>query len=75
MKTLTIREVRQSLSHLDQILAVEGEVAITRRGREIARVVPFSRSVPIPSHQDLRAKTTRMKKGSEDLVREDRDAR
>jgi antitoxin (DNA-binding transcriptional repressor) of toxin-antitoxin stability system len=75
MKKLTIREVRQSLSRLDQILAVEGEVAITRRGREIARVVPFCRIEPIPSHRDLRGKTSRMKKGSDHLVREDRDAR
>lgn len=75
MKKFTIREVRQSLSHLDQILAVEGEVAITRRGREIARVVPSCRSEPIPSHSDLRGKMSPMKKGSEHLVREDRDAR
>ncbi len=75
MKKLTIREARQSLSRLDQILAVEGEVTITRRGREIARVVPLSGGVSIPSHRDLRRKTALMAKGSEQLVREDRDAR
>ena len=31
MKKLTIREARQSLSQLDRLLAVEGEVTITRR--------------------------------------------
>lgn len=75
MKKMTIREVRQSLSHLDQILEAEGEVAITRRGREIARVVPFNRSLPMPSHRDLRREMSPMMVGSEELVREDRDAR
>jgi prevent-host-death family protein len=75
MKKMTIREARQSLSHLDQILEVEGEVAITKRGREIARVVPLSRSLPMPSHRDLRRKMSTMAVGSEELVREDRDAR
>ena len=75
MKKLTIREARQSLSRLEQILADEGELAITRRGKEIARVLPLAKSASIPSHQDLRDKMQRMEKGSEKLVREDRDAR
>ena len=75
MKKLTIREARQALSHLDQILATEGEVTITKRGRAIARVVRFDRGISIPSHRDLREKMERMKKGSEKLLREDRDAR
>lgn len=75
MKKLTIREARQSLSRLDRILAAEGEVTITRRGREIARVVPLSGRAPIPSHGDLRKKTALMAQGSEKLVRKDRDAR
>ena len=75
MKTLTIREARQALSHLDEILATEGEVTITKRGRAIARVVQLGREMPIPSHRDLREKMPRMKLGSEKLVREDRDAR
>jgi antitoxin (DNA-binding transcriptional repressor) of toxin-antitoxin stability system len=75
MKKLTIREARQSLSHLDQFLDAEGEVIITKRGREIARAIPFSRKPPIPSHQDLREKMPLMAMGSEDLVGDDRDAR
>ena len=72
---MAIREARQSLSHLYEILTAEGEVAITKRGREIALVLPFGRVLPMPSHQDLRGKMPLMMKGSEDLVREDRDAR
>jgi prevent-host-death family protein len=75
MKKLTIREVRQSLSHLDQILDAEGEVTITKRGREIARVVPLGRNPPMPSHRNLRERMPPLMTGSEDLVREDRDAR
>jgi prevent-host-death family protein len=75
MKRMTIREARRSLTHLERILADEGEVSITRRGTEIARLLPLSKSAPIPSHRDLRKKTARMKRNSEKLVRQDRDAR
>jgi antitoxin (DNA-binding transcriptional repressor) of toxin-antitoxin stability system len=54
MKKLTIREVRQALSHLDRLLEIEGEVTITRRGDPIAKVVQVGRKRPIPSHRDLR---------------------
>ena len=54
MKKLTIREIRQSLSHLDRLLAVEEEVIITRRGDPIAKVVQVGRKRSIPSHRDLR---------------------
>jgi antitoxin (DNA-binding transcriptional repressor) of toxin-antitoxin stability system len=75
MKKLTIREARQSLSHLDRLLAVEGEVTITRRGEAIARVVQVGKKRPIPSHRDLREGMRRMRKGSEKIIREDRDVR
>jgi antitoxin (DNA-binding transcriptional repressor) of toxin-antitoxin stability system len=75
MKKLTIRETRQSLSHLDRLLAVEGEMMITRRGEAIARVVQIGKRRSIPSHRDLRERMPRLRKGSEKMVREDRDAR
>jgi len=75
MKKMTIREARQSLSHLDQILAAEGEVTITKRGREIARVVPFGKVLPMPSHRELRGKMSPLMVGSEVLLRDDRNAR
>ncbi len=74
MKKLTIREARKSLTNLDRLLAVEGELMITRRGKAIARLVQVGRRRPIPSHRDLREKMVRMRKGSEKLVREDRNA-
>ncbi|MBU1207876.1 MAG: type II toxin-antitoxin system Phd/YefM family antitoxin [Proteobacteria bacterium] len=75
MMKLTIRDARRSLSHLDRLLAVEGEVTITRRGEAIARLMPMNRKVAIPSHSDLREKMPRLRKGSEILIRKDRDAR
>ena len=75
MKKLTIREVRQSLSHLDKLLAIEGELMITRRGDPIARVVQVGKKRPIPSHRDLRDGMKRMHKGSEALLRKLRDER
>jgi len=75
MKKLNIREARQSLSHLDRLLAVEGEVMITRRGEAIARVVQIAQKKSIPSHKKLRERMPRLRKGSEKMIREDRDAR
>jgi antitoxin (DNA-binding transcriptional repressor) of toxin-antitoxin stability system len=76
MKKLTIRQARQALSHLDQLLAAEGEVMITRRGEAIARLVQINnKKRQIPSHHDLRDSMPRMRRGSEELIREDRNAR
>ena len=72
---LSIREARQSLSTIEQILNLEGTVTITRRGKEIAKVIPFNRMLSIPSHRNLREKTLLQKTGSEQLVRADRDER
>ena len=75
MKQLTIREAREALSHLDRLLAVEGELTITRRGEPIARVLPVGKRRTIPSHRDLRESMPRMRKSSEKVIREDRDGR
>ncbi len=75
MKKLTIRQVRESLGKLDELLAKEGEMAITRRGDEIARVVPVGGRKAMPSHAALRRSMPRLRRGSERLIREDRDGR
>ena len=75
MRKLTIRETRQASSHLDRMLAAEGEITITRRGEAIARIAALGKKRVIPSHRDLREKMPRMRRGSEKLIREDRDAR
>jgi antitoxin (DNA-binding transcriptional repressor) of toxin-antitoxin stability system len=74
VKKLTIRETRQSLSHLDELLQEEGEITITRRGRPIGRVTAIAKKA-ILSHRDLRMKMKRVKTESQILVREEREGR
>ena len=40
MKTMTIREAREGLSHPDQMFADSDEVLVVRRGEPIARILP-----------------------------------
>jgi prevent-host-death family protein len=75
VKKLTIREARQSLSHLDRLLDQEGEITITRRGKPIGRVMAIAGKKTMPSHKDLRMKMAPVKTESQVLVREDRDGR
>ncbi|MBI3665413.1 MAG: type II toxin-antitoxin system prevent-host-death family antitoxin [Acidobacteria bacterium] len=75
MKSLTIRQMRAALAHLDEVVAKEGEILVTRRGRALARLVPVRQAPSLPSHADLRARMPRLPVGSELLVRQDRDER
>ena len=75
MKSLSIREVRKELAHIDELVASEGEVVVTRRGKPIARMLPLRSKRPLPSHADLRASMPRLKSGSEKLIRKERDER
>lgn len=75
MKTLSIREIRKELAHLDELVKSEGEVVVTRRGRQIARLLPLRSKRQMPSHAELRASMPRLKKGSEKHVRAERDER
>ena len=75
MKTLSVREMRAVLPHLDEVVAAAGEIVITRRGRPLARVLPARVRGAMPTHADLRASMPRLKRRSETLIRADRDAR
>ena len=74
MKTLSIREMREALGQLDQLVKHEGELIVTRRGRAIARVLPFQPERAMPSHAEHRRRMPRLSPSAE-RVREDRDAR
>jgi antitoxin (DNA-binding transcriptional repressor) of toxin-antitoxin stability system len=73
MREMSIRELRDSLSSIDEILARAGEVLVTRHGRPVARLSSVRAGRMAPSHADLRATMPRMATPSEDLVRADRD--
>lgn len=75
MKTLSIREMRTALPHLDEIVAEAGEVVVTRRGRPLARILPARSRRVIPSRGELRASMPRLKVPSETLIRQDRERR
>ena len=74
MISLSIREVRSELARVEEILASEGEVIITRRGSAVARLLPIRTAAKPPSHADLRARMKRMPEGSEVLIRQERDS-
>ncbi|HEY0556484.1 MAG TPA: prevent-host-death protein [Thermoanaerobaculia bacterium] len=74
MKTLSIREMREALGQLDQLVEHEGELIVTRRGRAIARVLPFNFQRMMPSHAEHRSQMPWLSSSAE-LVREDRHAR
>jgi antitoxin (DNA-binding transcriptional repressor) of toxin-antitoxin stability system len=45
MKVINIRQMRASIGRLDELVAAEGELVISRRGRPIARVLHQCRSI------------------------------
>ena len=75
MRTLSVREARERLTDIDELIAKEGEILLTRRGHPIARIVPLSGSRHLPSRAILRSKMPRMRTPSEALVRAERDSR
>jgi antitoxin (DNA-binding transcriptional repressor) of toxin-antitoxin stability system len=72
MKTMSITELRRSLSQLERLLKKTGEINVTRRGRLIAKLAPAR---GIPSLRTFRASMPRMKVPSEVLVAQDREDR
>lgn len=64
MRTVNEAEVKENLDALLDEVTQGAEIAITRRGKEVARLVPVERQ-RISREEFLRR--------AEDLVREDRD--
>ncbi|WP_296749589.1 type II toxin-antitoxin system prevent-host-death family antitoxin [Thiobacillus sp.] len=78
MKTLTVREAREGLSHPDQMFADADEVLVMNRGEPVARILPVTPATParkLPSLKWLRDQSPYQEIPSEVLIREDRDAR
>jgi antitoxin (DNA-binding transcriptional repressor) of toxin-antitoxin stability system len=78
MKTLTIREAREGLSHPERMFADDDEVLVVRRGKPVARILPLESATQprfLPSLKWLRDQMPLQQVASEILIREDRDAR
>lgn len=72
VRTVSVREMRNSLGHLETLVLESGELVITKRGKAIARVLPVAGRKPKPGHADLRKRMPRLNIPSEDLIAADR---
>jgi prevent-host-death family protein len=75
MREISIREMREKLGSLGQLVQREGEILITRRGVPIARLLPVKGAQHRPSHAELRSAMQRLETPSQILIRDDRDQR
>ncbi len=75
MKTLTIREAREGLSHSEEMFADDDEVLVVRRGEPIARILPAIPKRKVHSLAEFRAGQTVQQVPSEVIVGEDREER
>lgn len=46
MRTVTIREAREGLSHPEELFADDDEVVVMRHGEPVARILPITPSKP-----------------------------
>lgn len=75
MKSLSIREMRNELTNIGQLVKAEGEIVVTRHGKPVARVLPVENTREVPDHAALRARMPKLGTPSSRLLREDRDER
>lgn len=75
MKTLTIREFRANIGHLNQLVEQSGEMIITRHGEPILRLLPIHAKFERPDHNELRKKMAFLTIPSSQYIKEDRDDR
>lgn len=73
MRSLSIRELREALPSIAEMVESEGEVLLTRHGRPLVKIVSLQPARTAPSHADLRAGMPRMTVSSAEMVRTDRE--
>lgn len=75
MQYLNIREMRNILGKLDQMVEEQQELIITRNKQEIARILPIQPRKKRPTHAQLRQLTQADTISSAELIRLDRNER
>jgi antitoxin (DNA-binding transcriptional repressor) of toxin-antitoxin stability system len=75
MKTINVRELRNGIPHLREILAKEHELLLVSNGEPVARILPAPKRRQVPSLASLRARMPMVEVPTETLLREDRDRR
>lgn len=75
MRTVTIREAREGLSHPEQLFADGDEVIVTRRGEPVARILPMNQKASLGSLRRFIASQAVQTIPSEVLLAVDREDR
>jgi len=75
MKTINVRELRNDMPRLREILAKEHELLLVSNGEPVARILPAPRKRHVASLAALRARMPMVEVPTEVLLREDRDRR
>lgn len=75
MKKVSVRELREISPKLERVLSKHGELSVTRRGKEIARVLPARQPIDFAAHEQLRRSMPFQSVPSEVLIGEDRELR
>jgi len=75
MKTLTIREAREGLSHPEKMFAEDEEVLVVRRGEPVARILPVRSKPQLRALHDFLARQPMQRVPSETILAEDREDR
>lgn len=75
MKTLSIREFRANIGHLNELVEQAGEMIVTRHGEPILRILPMNIKSERPDHNELRKKIPFLTTSSSQYIKEDRDGR
>jgi len=75
MKTINVRELRNEIPRLREILAKEHELLLVSNGEPVARILPAPRKRHVPSLAAHRDKMPMLEGSVADFIREDRDRR
>lgn len=75
MRTVTIREAREGLSHPEQLFADNDEVIVTCRGEPVARILPIHTKPGLGSLRGFLSGQPVQSVTSEALLAEDREDR
>ena len=75
MKTLTIREAREGLSHPDQMFADSDEILVVKHGEPVARILPVEPKRRVRSLRTFLESQPMQTVPSEDILAEEREDR
>ena len=75
MQTINVRELRNTIPHLQEVLQREHELLLVSNGEPIARILPVTQPPRLQSLKWLRDQTGGVLTDSTAMIREDRDRR